>query len=69
MDGVGLVACQGFLVRGACIYVMVGEAGSVLSLKSNEVSTSKFWGVCGFGMTLGTLYFNVQGCVPTLLEN
>ena len=69
MDGVGLVACQGFLVRGASIYVMVGEVGSVLSLKSNVVSTSEFWGVCGFGMTLGTLYFNVQGCVPTLLEN
>ena len=31
MGGVGLVACQGFLVRGAGICVLVGEAGSLLS--------------------------------------
>ena len=28
---VGLVACQGFLVREACISVLVGGAGSLLS--------------------------------------
>ena len=31
MDGVGLAACEGFLVRGACIYVLVDGAGSLLS--------------------------------------
>ena len=31
VSGVGLVACQGFLVRGACICVLVGGAGSLLS--------------------------------------
>ena len=31
VDGVGLVACQGFLVREACVGVMVGGAGSLLS--------------------------------------
>ena len=31
MSGVGLVVCQGLLVREACIYVLVGEAGSLLS--------------------------------------
>ena len=31
MGGVGLVAYQGFLVRGACICVLVGGAGSLLS--------------------------------------
>ena len=31
MGGVGLVTCQGFLVRGACICVLVGGAGSLLS--------------------------------------
>ena len=31
MDGVGLVVCQGFLIREACIRVLVGEAGSLLS--------------------------------------
>ena len=30
-DGVGLVACQGFLVRRACVHVLVGGAGSLLS--------------------------------------
>ena len=39
------------------------------SLECNEVSSSEFWGVYGFGMALGSLYFNAQGCVPTLLEN
>ena len=31
LDGVGQVACQGFLVREACISVLVGGAGSLLS--------------------------------------
>ena len=31
MGGVGRVACQGFLVRGACICVLVGGAGYLLS--------------------------------------
>ena len=31
--------------------------------------SSEFWGVCGFGVTLGCLYFNAQDCVPALLEN
>ena len=31
VGGVGLVACQGFLVRGAGISVLVGGAGSLLS--------------------------------------
>ena len=39
------------------------------SLECNEVSRSEFWSVYGFGMALGRLSFNVQGCVPVLLEN
>ena len=31
MGGVRLVACQGFLVKEACISVLVGRAGSLLS--------------------------------------
>ena len=31
MGGVELLACQGFLVEGACICVLLGEAGSLLS--------------------------------------
>ena len=68
MGGVGLVACQGFLVRGAWVCVQVGRM-DLLSLKCNEVSSSEFWGVDGFGMALGSLSFNAQGCVPVLLEN
>jgi len=38
-------------------------------LECNEVSSNEFWGVYGFGMALGSLSFNAQGCVPGLLEN
>jgi len=31
MGGVGQVACQGFLVREACIGVLAGRAGFLLS--------------------------------------
>ena len=31
MGGVGLVACQGFLVRRVCVCVLVGGAGFLLS--------------------------------------
>ena len=31
VGGVGRVACQGFLVREACVCVLVVEAGSLLS--------------------------------------
>ena len=41
----------------------------LVSLKGSAVSSSVFWGVCGFGMTLDHQYFNVQGCDPALLEN
>ena len=39
------------------------------SLECSEESSSEFWGVCGIGMTLSRPSFNVQGCVPVLLEN
>ena len=41
----------------------------LFSLECNEVSSSEFLGVYVFGMTLGSLYFNTQGCVLALLEN
>ena len=41
----------------------------LFSMKCNEVSSSEFQGVCGFGVTLGSLYFEAQGYVPVLLEN
>ena len=39
MGGVELVACQGSLVRKACVCVLVGGAGS---LECNEVSSTEF---------------------------
>ena len=30
-DGVGLVSCQGFLVRGTCVRALLGGAESLLS--------------------------------------
>ena len=68
MGGVGLVAFQLFLVRGAYVSVPVGGAGCLL-LECNDVSSSEFWGVYGFSMALGSPSFNVQGWVPVLLEN
>ena len=38
-------------------------------MKCNEVSSSEFWGVYGFGIAFGSLSFNAQGCVPALPEN
>ena len=69
MGGVGLVACQDFLVRGELVSVFWWVELGLFSLKCNEVSSREFWGVYGFGMDLSRLYFNAQGCVPALLEN
>ena len=41
----------------------------LFSLECNEVSSSEFWGVNGFGVTLSNLYIEPQGYVPVLLEN
>ena len=42
---------------------------NLFSLECSEVSSSEFWGICGFGVALGSLSFSAQGCVPALLEN
>ena len=41
MGGVVSVACQGFLVREACVGVLVGRAGFLLSVF--EVNDLLFW--------------------------
>ena len=41
----------------------------LFSLECNEVPSSVFGGVYGFGMVLGNPSFNVQVCVPVLLDN
>ena len=39
------------------------------SLECNEVSSNELGDVNGFGVTLGSLYIEAQGCIPVLLEN
>ena len=39
----------------------------LFSLECLAVSSSEFWGVCWFDMTLGSL--SVQGCLYVLLED
>ena len=41
----------------------------LFSLECNKVSSNEFSDVSGFGVTLGSLYIEVQGYVPVLLEN
>ena len=41
MGRVGQVACQGFLVREACVGVLVVQL-DLFSLECNEVSSSEF---------------------------
>jgi len=41
----------------------------LFSLECNEVSSSVLRDVCGFGVTLGSLYIDTQGYVLALLEN
>ena len=68
MGRVGSVACQGFLAGGLASVFWWVEL-DIFSLECNELSSSEFFGVYGFGVSLGSLYFNAQGCVPALLEN
>ena len=41
----------------------------LFSLECNEVFSSEFGGVCGFGVTFDCLHFKAHGYVPALLEN
>ena len=41
----------------------------LFSLKCNEASSCEFLCVYSFGMALGSLSFNAQGCIPAFLEN
>ena len=68
MDGVVWVACQGFLVRDACVSVLVGRV-DFFSLECNEVSSNELRDVNRFGVTLSSLYIEAQSYVPVLLEN
>ena len=64
VGGVGRLACQDFLVREACVGLLVGGFLDFFCLECNEVSSSEFGDAYGFGVTLGRLYIEVQGYVP-----
>ena len=59
MSGVGPVAYQCFLVGGVVSVFWCIES-NLFSLECNEESSSEFWDVYRFGMTLGSLSFNIQ---------
>ena len=62
-----------WLVKGSWLGKLVSVFWWVeldlFSLECNEVSSSEFWGVYGFGVTFGCLCFCAQGYVPAVLEN
>ena len=68
MSGFVSVACQGFLVREA-VSAFWWVKLDFFSLECNEVSRNELGDVSGFGVTLGSLYIEAQGCVPVFLEN
>ena len=68
MGEVGLVAFKVSWLRKLTSVLWCMKL-DLFSLECNEVCNSEFWGVCGFGVTLGSLYFNAQVCVLVLLEN
>ena len=63
------MACQGFLVREACVSVLVCGDGFLLSGVQWSALNEFCNGVYVLGVTLGSLYVDTQGYVPALLEN
>ena len=73
MGGVVKVWLVKWLVKvswlGKLVLVFWWVELDLFSLECNEVSSNELWDVSGFGVTLGSLYIEAQGCVPVLLEN
>ena len=66
MGETGLGACVGFLVRGTGTCLLEDGAGSYPSGMQGHVS-GVFRGSCGLKKTLGSLFADGCGCVPTFL--
>ena len=64
------MALDQWLVKGSwlgeLVFVLWGVELELFSLECSTVSSSEFWGICGFGMALGSPSFNVQGSVLNL---
>ena len=56
MGGVGLLACQGFLVREACVNVLEHGNGFLLSGVQWSAQLCVLQWVYVLGVTLGSLY-------------
>ena len=52
--------------KDSCLY-SAGCLG-LASLEGSAVSSGVFWGICGFGMALGSLSINVHSYIPILLK-
>ena len=68
MGGVGLVVVKVSWL-GELVFVFWWVELDLFFQECNEVSSSEFWVIYGFGIALGSLSFNAWGCVPALLEN
>ena len=68
MGWVGPVSCEGFLAEGTCVCVLLDEAGSHIS-GGRSVSSGEFWVYLWVWYGFEQPVFNVQGCVPVLLED
>ena len=64
MGRVGRLACQGFLVRCSGAWNLISFLWSEM-----ECPVMSFEMVYVLGVTMGSLYVDVQGYVPALLEN
>ena len=62
MNEAGPRPCVGFLIGGTVLWWM---ELSLESLMSRAVSGGKLWGVCKLSVTLGSLYIDAQGHVPS----
>ena len=62
-----IICCFSLAAFNMCFLCLIFVI--LINMECNEVSSSEFWGVYGFGMALCTLSFKAQGCVPALLES
>ena len=67
MGGVGRLVCQGFLVREACVSVLVCGDGFLLSGVQWSALNEFCNGVYVLVVTLGSLYVDTSVYVPALL--
>ena len=68
MGGVRPVPFEDFLADWGRVLVPVfwWMELNLVSLEGSAVSSSVFWGIYGFSMTLRCLSVTVQGCAPVL---